>query len=140
MISADVKADVKQQKIKEMYLTIFTRITFKTWNKIQNRCVYCIKFWSFHPTWYYWLRTRWVGAFLFNKQTKSVKRDESFLLTGPKQIILQTNRLSNLSSAYIAKYSLNLLQSSRMSNVCKFHKHYQNIMFDSMFNIFLVYK
>ena len=50
-----------------------------------------------------------VGVFLLNKQKKSVKHDKSCMLTAPKQIILQINRLSNSSSVYIANYSLNLL-------------------------------
>ena len=29
------------------------------------------------------------------------------------------------------------VKSTGMSNVCKLHKHYQNMMFSSMFNIFL---
>ena len=47
MISADVKADVKQQEIKEMVavLIIFTRSTFK----MQKRCVFFIKIWLFYP-------------------------------------------------------------------------------------------
>ena len=81
---------------------------------------------------------------LLNKQTKSVKqqtkfvkRDKIYLMTVPKQI-LQTIRPSNSSSPCIARYSLNLLLLAVKSNVCKLHKHYQNMMFSSMLNIFLV--
>ena len=82
---------------------IFIRSPFKTWNKMQNRCAFCIKFWLFHPALYCQLRTAWVELFLLNKQTKSVKRDKSYLLTVPKQI-LQTKRLPNSSSVYIARH------------------------------------
>ena len=71
------------------------------------------------------------------QQKKSVKRDKMYLMTVPKQI-LQTIRLSNSSSPCIARYSLNLLEIAGISNVCKLHKHYQNMMFSSMLNIFLV--
>ena len=56
-------------------------------------------------------------------------------MTVPEQI-LQTIRPSNSSSPCTARYSLNLLLLEGMSNVCKLHKHYQNMMFSSMLNIF----
>ena len=42
------------------------------------------------------------------KYLQNLKRDKSYLLTVSEQI-LQTKRLSNPSSAYIARYSLKLL-------------------------------
>ena len=64
------------------------------------------------------------------------KRDKSYL----SNIILQTNRFSSSSSAQIARYSSNILLRSSMPNVYKLHMHFQNIMFNSIFNILLVNK
>lgn len=69
MISADVIADIKQQKIKEMKALSYNFYsTFKTQNKIQNSCIFFIKFWLlFYPAGYCRLRTGDFGFFLFDK-------------------------------------------------------------------------
>ena len=138
MIYVDVKADLKQLEIKKMVAAsynLYKKYLQNFEKKKQNRRVFYIKFWLFYSAWHCRLRASWSK--FFAQQTKSVKHDKSYLLmTLPKQIILPTNRLSNSSSAYIARYSLNILYISGMSNACKLHKHYQNIIFYSMFNIF----
>ena len=65
------------------------------------------------------------------------KFDAGYLSTIPKHVILQTNRLSKfiifLNFKVFIKSTVN---STGMPNVCKVHKHYQKIMFNSELNIF----
>ena len=116
-------------------LIFFIRSSFETWNKMQSKCVFFINFWIFQPALYSVKNRMGRGDFCWMPKAQNLLSTICWLCL---DIILQTNRLSNSLSAYVAGYSLNLLRISGMSNVCKLHKHYQNIMFNSMFNIFLV--
>ena len=63
MISADIKADTKQE-IKELVAASLQKYLLKTWNTMQNRLVFLISSWSvFLPVWFCLLRTGGLRVF-----------------------------------------------------------------------------